>query len=77
MLMKGKVVKVVAYMAGHPTCSGFADGDYPCLDISLPALADLPVLSSDVHHVPLPSELIEEFQSILTNKYCTSFTTVQ
>lgn len=51
--------------AGQTNCTGLADGDYPCLDTSLPALAaKLPVLSEDVHHVPLPPELIEEFQSI-------------
>ena len=51
--------------AGQTNCTGFTDGDYPCLDTSLPALADLPSLNPDVHHVPLPPELIEEFQSIL------------
>ena len=50
---------------GQTNCSGHADGDYPCLDNSVSALANLPLLNPDIHHVPLPPELIEEFHSIL------------
>ena len=46
---------------GQTNCTGFEDTDYPCLDTSLPAVPDLPFLNSDIHHVPLPPELIEEF----------------
>ena len=53
------------FALGQTNCTGLADGDYPCLDTSLPALANLPLLNADIHHVPLPPELVEEFQSIL------------
>ena len=55
------------WYTGQTNCSGHADVDYPCLDTSVPALANLPLLNPDIHHVPLPPELIEEFHSIFVS----------
>ena len=55
-------------VAGQTNCTGHADGDYPSLETSIPSLADLHILKHD-QHVPLPPELIEEFQSIHKTQY--------
>ena len=59
------VFAMITGSTGQTNCSGHADGDYPCLDNSISALANLPLINLDIHHVPLPPELIEEFHSIL------------
>ena len=49
-------------------CSGFTDIDYPSLPSTLPSLGSLPHLGS-IKHIPIPPELLQEFQSILTHKH--------
>lgn len=45
--------------------SGYSDTDYPALGQVLPALTAMPLLG-EVHHTPLPPELLQEFESIHT-----------
>ena len=52
------------------TASGASDMDYPFLLSSLPSLSCLPFIGQ-VTHVPLPPELLQEFDSIL--KICKAF----
>ena len=47
------------------TASGSSDFDYPTLASQVPALAALPYVG-DFKHTPLPPELIEHFDRILT-----------
>lgn len=48
--------------------SGQSDMDYPCLSSLFPSLDVMPMLG-DVDHTPLPSELIQEFESIRFKKF--------
>lgn len=48
------------------TASGDSDFDYPTLATQVPALANLPYVG-DFKHTPLPPELIEHFDRILSS----------
>ena len=51
-------------------CSGATDTDYPSFPSVLPQLSSLPYLGQSTH-VPLPPELLQEFDSI-----CSSILTI-
>ena len=49
----------------HTNVSGASDYDYPTLATQVPALANLPYVGG-FKHTPLPPELLEHFDRILT-----------
>jgi hypothetical protein len=50
-------------MSPEETCvSGQSDIDYPSLSTAFPALKTMPFIS-DVNHVPIPKEVLHEFES--------------
>lgn len=58
------------FLSAQTNISGNADIDYPSLATSLPALSSMSSIVQ-IRHTPLPPELVQEFQSILTNKLVT------
>lgn len=55
------------FLLGRANLSGHLDSAYPAVNSSFPALAGMPFLG-EVHHTPLPQELLQEFESIFCSK---------
>jgi nuclear pore complex protein Nup155 len=54
-------------MSPEETCvSGQSDIDYPSLSTAFPALKTMPFIS-DVNHVPIPKEVLHEFENMQCN----------